>query len=171
MVKDAFPESVALYQELVASSMRSFGLKTVEAKIYSFVYCSLEPVSLEDISHGTGYSLATVSTVTKYLSEVHILLREKRPGSKKLFFDAQRDVSEMMVDKLNMGMNYIINPRKESLPRLVSSLKKELKSETSKDKKSLGKQYLKILEADLNQTLLLEKIYRHTINYISKNKM
>ena len=139
MVKNAFPESVAIYQELVASSMKSFGLKTVEAKIYSFVYCSLEPVSLDGIATGTGYSLATVSTVTKYLSEIHVLIRHKHPGSKKLFFDAQRDVSEMIVSKLNMTINYIVNPRKDSIPKLVSSLKKELKSETSKDRKSLGK--------------------------------
>ena len=85
MVKKAFPKSISSYEELVASSMKSFGLKTVDTKIYSFVYCSVEPVSLEDVAHGTGYSLATVSTVAKYMADFFLLKRIKKPGTKRVF--------------------------------------------------------------------------------------
>lgn len=170
MVKKTYPESVACYESLIVSSMASFGLKMVETKIYAHVFCSIEPLSLEEVAKGTGYSLATVSNVAKYLSNMNILKRVKKPGTKKVFLDAQRDVSEMLIGKLSMALDFIVKPKKESLPSLISSLKKDIRSEKSSSKKELGKSYLKMLENDLEQTLLLEKLHLHIIDYITKIK-
>ncbi|MBN1175076.1 hypothetical protein JXA48_00375 [Candidatus Woesearchaeota archaeon] len=170
MVKENFPESIACYESLIVSSMSSFGLKTVETKIYAHVFCSIEPVSLEDISSSTGYSLATVSTVAKYLSDMNILKRVKKPGTKKVFLAAQRDVSEMLIGKFTMALDFIVKPKKESLPDLISSLKKDIRQEKSLSRKNLGKSYLELLEHDLEQTLLLEKLHTYIIEYINKTK-
>lgn len=76
----------------------------------------------------------------------------------------------MLVGKLSMALDYIVKPKKESLPQLISSLKKDIRSEKSSSKKELGKSYLKMLEHDLAQTLLLEKLHTHIIEYITKIK-
>lgn len=85
MIKETYPEFVACYESLIVSSMSSFGLKTVETKIYAHVFCSIEPLSLEEVEKVTGYSLATVSNVAKYLSDMNILKELKNQGLKRYF--------------------------------------------------------------------------------------
>lgn len=170
MVKRAFPESIACYESLIASSMSSFGLKTVNTKIYAFVYCSLESVSLDDVASGTGYSLATISTISKQMIDMHLLNKIKKPGTKKVFLETPRNLSELLVQKLTNSLKFLVAPKKESLPKLISDLKKVLRTEKSASKKSLGKSYLKLLEQDLADALFVEELHLHMLNYISKKK-
>lgn len=168
MVKTTYPESIDCYQNLIASSMASFGLKTVDTTIYAFVYCSLDNVSLDDVAKGTGYSLATVSTVAKQLIAIHLLKKVKKPGTKKVFLSASRNGAEMITEKLSAVLNLVVAPKKESLPKLISSLKKDIRNEKSASKKEIGKNYLKLLEDDLKETLLIEEIQLHILDYIAK---
>ena len=67
-----------------------------------------------------------------------------------------------------MALEFVVKPKKNSLPKLISNLKKDLKSEKSSSKKSIGKEYLKLLQQDLKETLVLEDIHLHIIDYVNK---
>jgi DNA-binding transcriptional regulator GbsR (MarR family) len=170
MVKKAYPESIACYESLIDSSMVSFGLKSVDSKIYSFVYCSLKPVSLDDVVVGTGYSLATISTVAKHMADIHMLIKVKKPGTKKVFLKTPRNLSEMIVQKLTGSLRFLTAPKKESLPKLITDLKKNLRSEKNMKKKTIGKEYLKLLQQDLDDAFFVEELYYHIIDYIAKKR-
>ena len=168
MANVVIPEQIKQFESIVALSMKSFGLKSVESKIYASVYCSIDCVSLEDIASKTGYSLATISTVANYLVNLNVLLRIKKPGTKKVFLNTHHHVSEILTSKLTAALEFIVQPKKSSLPKLIEDLKNDLKTEKSSVKRKEGKRYLKLLQNDLKETLFIESIHTHMIQFIRK---
>lgn len=96
-------------------------------------------MALDDIAKKTGYSKASVSTATKMLENVGILRRFKHPGSRKVFFFAEKNLVRLNIQKLRAAKNNFVAPMESRIAPIIAKYKNKIKDEE-------GKKKLKILE-------------------------
>jgi DNA-binding transcriptional regulator GbsR (MarR family) len=158
MIKDPFQA----YEEGAFQSIQGHGLSTVEAKVAAYLHVNPNELSIEEIAEHTGYSLATISNTIKKLEKCMFVIRVKKPGTKKVFAKAERDVFKILETKLKQMQEIEINPIKEHVPVLIKEAKQFIKGKSGKEK-TLFKEKIAIMEEKLSQTLLMEKIHHQMI--------
>lgn len=107
------------FKELITQNLKAEGFDDIASKIISMLFIEPEEMSLEEISIETGYSLSAVSTAMKNLSQYHIVRRFKKPGSKKVFFFLDKNLTSIGAQALRMKYDNIILPSKKELPEII----------------------------------------------------
>ena len=98
---------------------RSMGFDLLTSKLISILYLEPESISMESLAKTTGYCLASVSNKLKPLEQLGMIERKKKPGSKKLFYYMEKDLSVVMRKFFEMGYEREIKPAKEVIPGLL----------------------------------------------------
>jgi DNA-binding transcriptional regulator GbsR (MarR family) len=116
------------------------GLSELNVTLISILYLHKEPVSIEELSKKTGYSLSAISTAMKTLELLRKVTKIKIPGDKKAYYEANRDVTGTMKEMFQSFSKSHEMQVKQYLPELRkkygSSTNKEVK-----EKMDLLKQY------------------------------
>jgi HTH-type transcriptional regulator, osmoprotectant uptake regulator len=136
------------YFKLQENMARRFGAKPTEATIIAIIKTACQPISLDEISEQTNYSLATVSNTVRKYELLGILFRTKKPGSKKVFVEAKKDFLKSMKESMQHVANNCEFMMQE-LPKII---------EKTKHKEELEQQ-----KQELRQTKIAHKLMSETL--------
>jgi len=140
--------------EFMQKAMEISGGNNEIASLFAYVYIQPEDISIEMIAKETGYSLATVSNRVKILESVGLVIKFRKPKSKRVYVKARRDLLGLDEEEFVNKKLSVINYTKKSVPQII----KKYSSKPTKDQK-LKIQILKGYLAQVEQTeKLLEKI-------------
>jgi HTH-type transcriptional regulator, osmoprotectant uptake regulator len=94
------------------------------ADILALIYIEPEVMSLEEVAHKAGCSIASVSMKTKLMEEMGILLRFRKPGSKKVYYRMEKNIARLVRTRLVAVHTRKILPSKRYIPRLLARYRK-----------------------------------------------
>ena len=97
------------------------GINPTIMKVYTTLFFSLEPLGLSEIAEKTGYSVSTVCNNVAIAEKLLDVRKIKKPGSKKVFFECQHDISIIERKKSKH-----IKQQMESIIRVLKSSEKKL---------------------------------------------
>jgi DNA-binding transcriptional regulator GbsR (MarR family) len=138
------------------------GMDELTTTIAGRLYLEPEPVAMEELAKETGYSLASISNKTKFLEQVRIVKKTRKPGSKKIYLYMEKDIAKIIRENLNTVLNARIKTAKESMPLIIEEYC--AKARTEKDKKKL-----RILEDYYAQVCKFELILKDVIKKINND--
>lgn len=161
---------IEAYKRTVAQIERAKGVNSAIAKIISEIFASPKEISIEELAKKTGYSLATVSNTVKFLEGNGIANRVKKPGSKKVYVNAQRDFMQVLIQSMNRNHEIAVRPLKQVLPELIKEQKQLIKETKKENKKEQLKGELHVIEKHLEQVELMEELIDHVVSQCAKNR-
>ncbi len=139
------------FAEFIQQVFKNFGLDSLSSKIVAFLYIEPTEISIERLSRKTGYSLSSISTKAKFLENVNIIEKIKKPGSKKVYYFMEKDIFKILDSKVDKVMEGEVAPAKENIPKIIE--KYQGKKLTEKSKKTLN-----IIKNYHKQILAMEKL-------------
>ncbi len=137
--------------EFIKQVFKNFGLDPLSSRIVAFLYIEPTEISIERLSKRTGYSLSSISTKAKFLENVNIIEKIKKPGSKKVYYYMEKDIFKILDSKVDKALEAEVYPAKENLPRIIEKYNKKRLNEKSKKKLDILTNYHK-------QILAMEKL-------------
>ena len=161
------PEPIKEFKEFNFTVCRGHGLNTIQSKILAILRIETKPKSLEELALQTKYSLASISTQVKALSDFQIIKKSRKPGSKRVYVEAKTNVIEHVKEHTRKMKVLEIDPLKQKLPRWIKEMKQLIKQTKTEKDKLQYKEQLKILEEYQKQTTFLEKLFEKTIETIN----
>ena len=90
-------------------------------KIFTTIYLSEEPISIQSIASITGLSLASVSNKAKELVHMGILQKHSKPGSRELFLKTNYSLSQVLQVHTEQKIR-VIEEQQVHLKKLVEIL-------------------------------------------------
>lgn len=94
--------------EFIKGVAKTRGLDDLSATILALLFMEPEEITLEEIVNKTGYSLASVSTKVKIFSDMGLVSRKTKPGTKKIYLYMEKDFLGLIKDysdKIRSGMD------------------------------------------------------------------
>ncbi|MBM3200077.1 hypothetical protein FJZ53_03995 [Candidatus Woesearchaeota archaeon] len=148
------------FVELMKHLVKIQGADDLTALITAKVFLEPSEVAMDDIAKDTGYSLASISNKTKLFEQAGIFKRVTKPGTKKVFFYMEKDVSKMIMNMFLTKVQ-VITIAKNKLPDIIKKYKAQSKTEKDKQK-------LKIIEHYYNDILKFDTIIQEFILKLAK---
>ena len=139
------------FAEFIQQVFKNLGLDSLSSRIVAFLYIEPTEISIERLSRKTGYSLSSISTKAKFLENVNIIEKIKKPGSKKVYYFMEKDIFKILDSKVDKVMEGEVAPAKENIPKIIE--KYQGKKLTEKSKKTLN-----IIKNYHKQILAMEKL-------------
>ncbi|MFP4118555.1 MAG: GbsR/MarR family transcriptional regulator [Candidatus Woesearchaeota archaeon] len=164
------PEAIKEYEQLVLNILKSQGAPRVGAKIVSIAFTEPEEQSLEQLAEKTDYSLATVSNTVRYLENLKVVERVRKPGSKKIYVKPQRNFIKSLEQKMETAHKTQITMGLEKLPIIIKDMKQTIKETKNKKWKEHFKEHLKVMENHYEQIQLMEEIFSEMMRTIKKKR-
>ena len=140
------------FVDFVTEMFASFGMDKLSSKLVALLYIEPKELSMDQLSKITGYCKASILNKTRMLEGTGIIVRRKKPGTKKVFFYMDKDLLRIMKRKYEMAYQKEIIPVKENVPRIIAKYKNAKMSEKDKKKMKIIKDYYK-------QMLKIEKMF------------
>jgi len=118
--------------EIVDSMTRvveNWGLTGVAGRVYGVLLFSNGPMSMDEISKASGYSVSSICQQIPLLENMGNVKRTKRPGSKKVYFEAEHDISRLLNKRIRHGLEHTTIPTIETLDKAIreyNNLKKKV---------------------------------------------
>ncbi|UCC91503.1 MAG: hypothetical protein JSV39_04300 [Candidatus Aenigmatarchaeota archaeon] len=137
--------------ELMTQIQRAKGLDELSSRLIGTLFIEPEEISLDDLARETGYSLSAVCTSMKFLERTGLVKRFKKPGSRKIYFSMEKEMSSLLTGVIKI-LEKNISMLKSRIPGIIERYKLE-KSKGSKEE-------LKIVENYYKQLLMFEKIMK-----------
>ena len=150
------------FVDILAESGRMQGMDPLLSTIFARLYVQPEEMAMEALAKDTGYSLASISTKVKLLEAFGMVRRVKKPGTKKVFLTAQKDILEMWKQQLMKKERVLFRLVKEKMPSIIEKYK-ERKKPQEKEKLAQVENYYK-------QILLLEKVLKEMVERLEELK-
>lgn len=132
---------------------RVFGADDQVALIFATLYLEPEEIAMEELAKETGYSLATISNKVKSLEDLGILKKSRKPGSKKIYLSAEKDLIKLVRQKLYLHENMLSAMANEKLPAMIKRHKKPGMQEKAAKK-------IRLLESYLDQVKRLHQLLK-----------
>ncbi|MEN6391001.1 MAG: hypothetical protein ABFD04_11350 [Syntrophomonas sp.] len=128
MEQDKVQEACDIVIEAFGKSYALYGLPDVLGRIYGVLFFAEKPMGLEDIARELQVSKATVSVNVRILESVKSVHKVWVKGSRRDYYEAERNVSKLMLESLRASMqremdisSEAISRSKELLGKLVDS--------------------------------------------------
>ncbi len=137
--------------ELMTGIQRAKGLDELSSKLIGTLFIEPEEITLDELANRTGYSLSAVCTSMKSLERTGLAKRFKKPGSRKIYFSMEKEISSMLMEIVRRFENYTLM-LKSRIPGIIERYKL--------DKSKSSKEELKILENYYKQLLVFERIMK-----------
>ncbi|NJD98663.1 MarR family transcriptional regulator [Thermococcus sp. LS1] len=150
-------EAKRIIMEHFANTARRFGLNELYGYIYGVLFFEEEPMSLREIAEKTGYSLSHVSTALKLLENIGLVKRIKKPGDKKAYFKAIKNIREWRREAYYRKIEEDVRQTRENLLRAL----KEIEGDESEEAQRIKER----IEFALERNAITEKI----VNIFLKN--
>lgn len=143
-------EAKRIMMEHFANTARRFGLSELYGYIYGLLFFEDEPLSLGEIAERTGYSLSHVSTALKLLEKIGLVKRIKKPGDKRAYYTAIKNIREWRKEAYYKKIEEDIRQTRENLLKAL----KEVENDESEEAKKIRQR----IEFALQRNATTEKI-------------
>jgi len=156
-------ELVKIRSEIIdelAKVSEKWGLAGIFGRIHGVLIFSNKPMGLDEISKRSGYSKSSVSQSIKLLENIGNVKRTKVSGTKKILFEAERDISLNIKKYMESTLNY------EIIPMLANIDKTETKYKTLMEKTDNEKTQREI-EEDIKKLETLKNSYKKCKKYLT----
>lgn len=134
------------FTEFYRTIGKSYNFDDLTTLIYARLFIDPDEVAMEDLAKETGYSLASISNKLKLLETCGVVTRRTRPGTRKIYVYAEKDMMKMMMSFFVQYQQGEAVRVKEEIPRMLEALK--------------GK---KLRKREKGQAAILKKYYNDTI--------
>jgi len=127
----------------------AYDLPDVMTKTMAVLYMQPEDISMEVVAKKTGYSLASISNVVRKFEAISMVLKRRKPGSRKVYLYMEKNLAKLNIQKIRVAKNNFITPTKNLVPSIIDK-NKVVDNEKSKKQVELLKSYydqLKIFES------------------------
>jgi DNA-binding transcriptional regulator GbsR (MarR family) len=101
---------------------KTYNLDDLTSQIYARLFIDPDEVAMEDLAKETGYSLASISNKIKILESGGMVIRRTRPGTRKVYLYANKDMLRRMASLLVQYQQNEVRLVKSELPRILESL-------------------------------------------------
>ncbi|MFP4112600.1 MAG: GbsR/MarR family transcriptional regulator [Candidatus Woesearchaeota archaeon] len=128
------------FSETFARLGKQFGLNEIATKIAAIIYVTPGDIAMDDIAHKTGYSLASVSNALKFLGNMGIAEKIRKPGSSKIYVSMEKDIIAINIKKLNRIRDNLKTFLEEDTKKIISRYK-ESKDKETRQKLMIIKRY------------------------------
>ncbi|WP_048147928.1 GbsR/MarR family transcriptional regulator [Palaeococcus ferrophilus] len=145
-------EAKRIMMEHFANTARRFGLNELYGYIYGVLFFEDEPMSLGEIADKTSYSLSHVSTALKLLENIGLVKRVKKPGDKRAYFTAIKNIREWRKEAYYKKIVEDVQQTRENLLRALE----ELESDESEEAKRIRER----IEFALERNRIAEKVVK-----------
>ena len=149
--------------EFYQTASRVQGVDASLGTILAVLYLEPKEISMEDLAKKTGYCLASISNKIKMFEPAGFVKRIRKPGTKKVYLRAEKDVIEIMKKSLTMKHNLVIGLAKERMPVIIKKYKGQKLTKEQKQK-------LKIIEEYYKQMLNFEELIHEMLKKIDEMK-
>jgi DNA-binding transcriptional regulator GbsR (MarR family) len=133
---------IAYYQKVG----RAYGMDDLASTLFAFLFISPEPMALDDLARETGYSLASVSIKARVLEQMGAVTRMKRPGSRKLYLFAEKDVIQMTVRIFEQMQEGEVRLAAVDLPAIIAELERQPLTCPEQEKMKIMRKYQKDMQ-------------------------
>lgn len=130
-------EAKRIMMEHFANTAGRFGLNELYGYIYGVLFFEDEPMSLGEIADRTGYSLSHVSTALKLLESIGLVRRVKKPGDKRAYFTAIKNIREWRKEAYYRKIAEDVQQTRENLLRALEELEGEDGEEVERIRKRI----------------------------------
>lgn len=125
-------EAKRIMMDHFANTARRFGLNELYGYIYGVLFFEDEPLSLGEIARKTGYSLSHVSTALKLLENIGLVKRIKKPGDKKAYYTAIKNIREWRKEAYYRKIEEDIKQTRENLLKALKAIEGDESDEARK---------------------------------------
>lgn len=150
------------FTDFVIDAGKIAGQDEITSKIIALLFLEKE-LSLDEIAKRTGYSLPSISNKAKILEMFKVLKKSRKPNSKKIYLNMDKDVMNMFHENMMKIHNAKINLAKERLPNIITKYKTKAKTEKEKEK-------IKIIEDHMKIVKKFEKMLNHMKEFVENEK-
>lgn len=140
-----------------------WGINKTMAQIHALLMVSNEPVSMEDIMEELQISRGNASMNLRALIDWGIVYKEFKPGERREFFIAEKDLDELAVKIAKERSKREIKPALKVLKEVSS-----IESPTSEEEKHFVDQTTKLYDFVLKADNVLDKITEYKENWLTK---
>lgn len=140
-----------------------WGINKTMAQIHALLMISTEAVSMEEIMEELQISRGNASMNLRALMDWGIVYKEYKPGERKEFFIAEKDLDELAVKIAKERSKREIKPALKVLKE-VSTIKTNQSEEEKHFVEQTGKLYDFVLKADN----VLDKVTEYKDNWLAK---
>ena len=135
--------------DFMVGVLPSFGLDPLSSRLVGMIFIEPGPVAMEDLAERTGYSLASLSNRLRSLENAGMVKRFRKPGTKKAFYFMEKDVYELIINKIKAMQSGYIQPAKNALPGIIERSKGARLGKDDKQKLGIIQEYYdQLLEID-----------------------
>jgi len=116
--------------EKVNKFCREFGLNNIMAQLYAILYFSKKPLSLDDMVERLKISKGSASVNIRVLERDDIVRRIWVKGSRKDYYEAEIDISKVMIERIKS----MASRRIAEVDDMLNTINSILDSANTKDK-------------------------------------
>ena len=141
-----------------------WGINKTMAQIHALLMIAPEPLSMEDVMEELQISRGNASMNLRALMDWGIVYKEFKPGERKEFFIAEKDLDELAVKIAQERSKREIKPALKVLKDVSTSVKENKSAEAKHFTEQTTKLYDFVLKADN----MLEKVTEFKDNWLGK---
>ena len=134
--------------KLVTENSKANGLDDLPSKAMGILYVEQNEVSLEELAERTGYSLSAVSTSMKFLENIGLIKKMKKPKSRKVYFYMEKDMVKTTIKLMRQKLEKVVKPSLEKIPKIIEHYKKENSQKSKEELKNLENYYKQVKQAE-----------------------
>jgi len=126
-----------IFLEKVNKICREFGLNNVMAQLYTVLYLSNEPLSLNDMVERLKISKGSVSVNIRGLERYGVAKRIWVKGSRRDYYEAETDIYKVISDRIKAMTNRRLS-EVENMIKSVCKILDLIEAKDAKEKESVG---------------------------------
>ena len=132
---------------LFASTASSMGYSEINGMIISVLFVSKKPLSLQEISKKTGYSISSISIALDLLEIIGIVKKIKNTGDRKLYAKLDGNILEGLRTAFLLKIEAAIEDTLEGL----NKMRKDVNNKSTKQMLKTVEKEVKKLEIYINK--------------------
>ncbi|MBN1645919.1 hypothetical protein JW868_02670 [Candidatus Woesearchaeota archaeon] len=129
------------FMELGLKIFKSLGMDTLMSKLFTLIYITPKEISAEELADKTGYSHSSVSMKMKIFEATGQVQRLKKPGSKKVYYQMDKDLNKVVKAKMDIMHQKYMDPVIQNLPGIIEKYKNKNLNKEDREKLQVLKDY------------------------------
>jgi DNA-binding transcriptional regulator GbsR (MarR family) len=140
-----------------------WGINKTMAQIHALLMVSVEPLTMEEIMEELKISRGNTSMNLRALIDWGIVFKESKPGDRKEYFVAEKDLDELATTIAKERSKREIKPALKVLKEVSS-----LENKNTKEEKHFAKQTTQLYDFVLKADNMLDKMTEYKENWLGK---
>ncbi len=109
-----------------------FGLTSTEAHVFTYLYLTKKPHSLDELSEALGKSKSSIHTGIRNLTDKNIVIRVWKKGERKGIYEAQDHLYKTMMQMMTTEWQETVQFQLSSLQELQKQFNEQINHEEQK---------------------------------------